>query len=1024
MIRILHADDIKDDFEITRFQLLRVTKEIELTWAETSKGALKLLAGEEFDCILSDFQMPDMTGLELLQSLRNNGIDTPFIFLTGQGNEELAAEALRAGADDYFTKEVGFAHYSRLHHSILRVVQVHAERRAKRAAEQALKESEETYRNLIELARDAIAIAQNLRFVFVNPQFTNLTGYSSEEALAHGLEKFIAPEEYPKVRDYHLRRTAGEDVPKVYETVMLHKDGSSKPIEVNATSISYKGGSATLAIIRDISERKHAERLVAKELELLRSILDGGPMPIIVANLDRKVIVWNKSAEALTGIRSEQVLDKPLDPTIFYPEAGKTRPLLMDIALSGDRTLFEKYYGAKEIRTSSFSDRVFQVVDELMVGGKKRLLSFMAAPVNEGSGKLIGAVEVFQDLTETRKIESDLDEAEARLRQIISNVNDIIYTHDLEGNFTSVSPSATRLYKYSAAEILGMNIADVVDPAYLPIALRELDLHKRNIDYKSVFELLTRDRDGREIWVEVSTKLVKHNGMEAEILGIARDITDRKRSEDILEKQRAAIDAAMDGMALLDEREKYIYLNQAHADVYGYRNPGELLGKTWRVLYTDDSIERFQREIMPQLYRDGHWRGEAIGKKKDGSLFPQEISLSVVSNGGIVCICRDITDCKKAVSELKESEQWLRTVFEGSRDAVFISDDQARFVDVNEAASVLTGYSRSELKNMSIPDLHDEEDLGAYRDYFERIMNGEAVLSAEKLRRKDGSKVDVEFSNSMITIGGASYMHTTARDVSDRVRMEEDMLRHSDTLARYAHHLEALNQELEAFGYTVSHDLQAPLRHILGFSQALMEDYAEKLGNKGREYLERVVVSTNKMGQLINDLLRLSRSSRGDFHLEEVNLSGMAHSIADNLIGSEGGRKVSFTITDGLFAAADKRFIRIVLQNLIDNAWKFTGRKREARIEFGREERDGCSCFFVRDNGVGFDPRKANLLFVPFQRLHSAEEFPGTGIGLATVQRIIHRHGGRVWAEAKPGKGAAFYFTLNEFGGNQAPNRS
>jgi signal transduction histidine kinase len=224
--------------------------------------------------------------------------------------------------------------------------------------------------------------------------------------------------------------------------------------------------------------------------------------------------------------------------------------------------------------------------------------------------------------------------------------------------------------------------------------------------------------------------------------------------------------------------------------------------------------------------------------------------------------------------------------------------------------------------------------------------------------------------------------------------------------------LEYTNKELEAFCYSVSHDLRAPLRSIDGFSQALVEDFASQVPDEGQRYLSRIRAATQRMAQLIEDLLNLSRVSRGELQLQDIDVAEIARQVAAELQQREPGRRVELSVWDGMQARADPRLLRAALENLIGNAWKFTARCDAPRIEVGALADGGRSTFFVRDNGAGFDMAYADKLFGAFQRLHSVNEYAGTGIGLATVQRIVHRHGGRIWADAKPGKGAVFFFTL------------
>lgn len=224
--------------------------------------------------------------------------------------------------------------------------------------------------------------------------------------------------------------------------------------------------------------------------------------------------------------------------------------------------------------------------------------------------------------------------------------------------------------------------------------------------------------------------------------------------------------------------------------------------------------------------------------------------------------------------------------------------------------------------------------------------------------------------------------------------------------------LEASNKELEAFCYSVSHDLRAPLRSIDGFTHALLESYSQSLDPIAREYLERVRAASLRMSQLIDDLLHLSRVGRREMRIQEVNLSEIAAAVAQEVQKTDPDRRAEFVIARGVRARADERLIRIALENLIGNAWKFSNRKPRARIEFGVEEKEDHPAYFIRDNGAGFDMAYADKLFTPFQRLHATHEFPGSGIGLAIVQRIVNRHNGKVYASGAPDQGATFSFTL------------
>jgi light-regulated signal transduction histidine kinase (bacteriophytochrome) len=277
----------------------------------------------------------------------------------------------------------------------------------------------------------------------------------------------------------------------------------------------------------------------------------------------------------------------------------------------------------------------------------------------------------------------------------------------------------------------------------------------------------------------------------------------------------------------------------------------------------------------------------------------------------------------------------------------------------------------------------------------------------------------------ILGLGGIGYVYRRAgKRALDRLEMDLARRQAEGEVRRLNAELEqrviertvqlaAANQELESFAYSVSHDLRAPLRSIDGFSQALLEDYKDKVDEEGQDYLRRVRAAAQRMAQLIDDILKLSRITRNEMTHTEVDLTALAREVAAELREQEPQRQVEFVIAEGLVARGDPRLQRVVLENLLGNAWKFTAHREQAQIEFGRTEAGGGPALFVRDNGAGFDMAWVDKLFAPFQRLHSEQEFPGTGIGLALVQRIVYRHGGRIWAEGKVGEGATFHFTLN-----------
>ncbi len=381
----------------------------------------------------------------------------------------------------------------------------------------------------------------------------------------------------------------------------------------------------------------------------------------------------------------------------------------------------------------------------------------------------------------------------------------------------------------------------------------------------------------------------------------------------------------------------------------------------------------------------------------------------------------EIAERKKAEDALRASEERFRAVVETAKDAILSADNCGNIIFWNHGAEAIFGYSAAEAAGKPLTFIMPERFRQAHRDGFKRMLEtGKSNFIGKTIeligRRKDGNEFPLELSLASWKTERGIFFAAIIRDISERKRAEDEIRTLNQELEQRVlqrtAQLEAANKELEAFGYSVSHDLSAPLRSIDGFSQALLEDYVDKLDAQGKDYLQRVRAASQRMAQLINDMLKLSHVTRSEMRHEIVDLSAVTRIIAAELQQLEPDRQVEFVITEGIMANGDPRLLEVMLQNLLGNAWKFTKKQPHATIEFGVMPENGKLTYYVRDDGAGFEMAFADKMFGAFQRLHAMSEFEGNGIGLATVKRIIQRHGGRVWAKGEVGKGATFYFAL------------
>jgi PAS domain S-box-containing protein len=652
---------------------------------------------------------------------------------------------------------------------------------------------------------------------------------------------------------------------------------------------------------------------------------------------------------------------------------------------------------------------------------------------------------VLTDLTAQRAAESQATRAHEALReqntfleQAQQSVGLGWWNSDLtpEGGLT-LSSQAYRIFGLTPADFDGKAeiLSNLVHPDDLPGISEAITAALEGGAPYQVEHRIIRP-DGSLRWVLQAAVVERDDaGAPIRMLGICQDITDRKRIEDEIRAaaayNRSLIEASLDPMFTIGRDGAISDVNTAAEQATGYGR-AELLGTQFSGHFTEPGLARAGYELA---FADGAVQDYPLRlRHRDGHVTSVLYNAAVYRDPsghvlGVLAAARDITETERLQAALRASQERLRAVFDYAPIGISEVALNGDLVRINRYLCQLIGYSAEEALSMRrFKELIHRDDIQDDPAILQRLLSGEidTYSGVRRFARKDGGVIWAEVQRTLVRDpDGSPLMYVgTMRDITAQ-REAEAVIRAltAELEARVKQRtaeLERSNKNLQAFTYSVAHDLRTPLRGLSGFSEILLEEYGDVLGETGRDYAGRIKAASERMGAIIDDLLLLSQVSRADLNLVPVDLSAEVAAIAGGLRSRDPGRRVSFAIQDGVWVTADRILIRAVLENLVENAWKFTARRDHATIEFAATTTDDDAkvCCYVRDNGAGFDPAYVHKLFQPFQRLHTTGEFPGVGIGLASVQRIIERHGGRTWAQGAVDGGATFYFTL---GAKDAP---
>lgn len=844
---------------------------------------------------------------------------------------------------------------------------------------------QEKFKAIFENSNDGITLVDLAtgRYIDCNKKLQAMIGYRREEICAMKVGGFWSTPHKGKIVS-RMEKVMADGVSRG-EMDIVARDGTLIAVDYSAFKVTIGASQCMVNVMRDITMHKMAQ----EEIQSLSKFPSENPNPIVRLSRDGVVLYANEAGEPLLKMWNAS-------KGSFVPE--EVRAMIDETVAAGSS-------GNVDIECD---DRIFSV---------------HVVPVLES-----GYVNLYgRDITKRKKAEEALRESEERFRTIAEALPVLIC---ISGAADSIILYANtffcRTYGYRRENIIGGKAEDVyADPADREKMMKVFTAHGYIDDY----QVKTKKSDGTSLWLLNSLRPIVFEGKPA-LISASIDITWRRQAGEALRESQTMLKAALasmtDAVFISDTEGRFVNFNDAFATFYKFRNKDEYVKafaefpNILDVFFPDGTPVPVDKWIVPRALRgETDTNTEYRLRRKDtGETWVGSYSFAPLRdmNGtitGAVVVARDITERQLTQEALRESEERYRTLVKYAPAGIYTIDfTTGRYTEVNDVMCRILGYTREELLAIPAMDLLDDKGKADFASRIRRGQSGDPPEEAieYRVRTKEGRFIwaflNVTFRWSDGKIVGATVV---GHDITERKQAEEAL---NEAYAA----LHARNAELDSFNYSVSHDLRGPLRTIGAFSRMLGDEYGAKLDDEGKGYLDQVLKSTDRMATIIDDLLKLSRLTKAEIKRTEVDLSGIAKALAQDLLkGYQKGnfqREVEFVIDDNIVIYADSGLMRIVMDNLFSNAWKFTSKRSQAKIEFSSKRKGGKTICFVRDNGEGFNMAHSKKLFTPFQRLHSESEFPGIGIGLAITRRIIERHGGKVWAESEPGSGATIYFEV------------
>jgi len=867
--------------------------------------------------------------------------------------------------------------------------------RTRKSASAALRASENRYRTLIENLPQMVFVKDRASvYGSCNQSFARSLGIRPEEYAGKTDYDFFPAELAEKYRSDDQRVMESGTTEEIEEKYI--RDGKELSVQTVKTPIRDAAGNVIgiLGIFWDVTERKRVQEQLRKSSLYARSLIEASLDPLVTISREGKITDVNEATERVTGVSRERLIGSDFSNYFTDPESA--------------RRGYEQVFAQGAVQDYPLAIR--------SAAGKVTDVLYNASVFRNESGEVEGVFAAARDVTERKRAEEEVLKASLYARSLIEASLDPLVTISREGKITDVNEATEKVTGISRGHLIGSDFSDYfTQPEKARQGYRQVFAEGTVRDYP----LAIRHNAGSITDVLYNATVFKNEVGEIEgVFAAARDITEKKRAQEAVAAEREKFNNILDVLppyvVLLTPDYHVAFANHEFKKRFGESNGRRCFEFLFNRSEPCEVCETY-KVLQAKKALEWKWTGPD-GRHYDIYDFPftDTDGSTLILEMGI-----DVTERKLAEAALQESETNFRALSELVPQLVWACMPDGLNVYFNQRWVEYTGLTLEESygRGWNTP-FHPDDKQPAWDAWNHAVATGDTYRVESRLRATDGSYRWFLMRGVPLHDASGSIVKWfgTCTDIEDLKRAETELSELNaeldERVRRRTAELEAANKELEAFTYSVSHDLRAPLRHISGFSKILTEEYGPGLAPEAQHHLQRIQEGTFRMGLLVDDLLNLGRVGRHEVRLQVTGLNSIVNEVVDELKLECEGRQVEWKLASLPFVECDPALMKQVFQNLLSNAVKFTRPRSPAVIEVGQKDEEGTAAVFIRDNGVGFNMKYADKLFGVFQRLHRAEDFEGTGVGLATVQRIVQKHGGRIWAEAELDKGATFFFTL------------